>query len=105
MVEASVLIVCASPAARVDELDDWLEKMATELDSNQATLYRIGGCDGHDRDAGYVDCVWFLALSDAVATAPRIRGLVAEMRLLGLSPVVYRPGSLPRANEGLARVF
>jgi len=105
VVEDSVLIVCASPAARVDELDDWLEKMATELDCNQATLYRSGGCDGHDRDASHVDGVWFLALSDAVATVPRIRGLVAEMRLLGLRPVVYHPGPLPRANEGLARVF
>jgi hypothetical protein len=105
VVEASVLIVCASPAPRVAELDDWLEKIATELDPDHAALYRTDGCGGHDSDAGHGDGVWFLALSDAVATSPRIRGLVAEMRLLGLRPIVYRPGSLPRANEGLARVF
>jgi hypothetical protein len=104
VVEANVLIVCACPAPRVDELDDWLEKTANELDSDQATLYRAGRCTAHDRD-GEIDGVWFLALSDAVATAPRIRGLVTEMRLLGLRPLVYRPGSLPVANEGLARVF
>ena len=98
MVEAGVLIVCASPAARVDELDDWLEKAANELDSDQAILYRTSGCLTHDG-------VWLLALSEDAATAPRIRGLVAEMRLLGLGPAVYRPGSLPRANEELARVF
>ena len=105
MVEANVLIVCACPAPRVDELGDWLDKTANELDSDQATLYRAGGCEGHDRDGSDADGVWFLALSDAVATAPRIRDLVAEMRLLGLGPVIYRPGSLPRAYEGLARVF
>ena len=105
MVEAGVLIVCASPAARVDELDDWLEKAANELDSDQAILYRTSGCPTDGRDATGVDGVWILALSEDVATAPRIRGLVAEMRLLGLGPAVYRPGSLPRANEGLAQVF
>ena len=100
MVKAGVLIICSSPAPRVDELDDWVGKMASELDPAQATLYRALGQQIPGPDAGNAEAVWFLALSEAVATAPRIRGLVAEMRLLGLSPVVYRPGSLPCATEG-----
>jgi hypothetical protein len=105
VVEASVLIICANPAPRVNELDDWIAKTASELDPAQAALYRSRREQTPGPDVSEGEVVWSLALSDAIATGPRIRGLVAEMRLLGLSPVVYRPGSLPRANEGLARVF
>lgn len=105
MVEASALIVCVSPAPRVDELDEWLETTASELDPDQASLYRACADQARGLDLTNADGVWFLALSEALATAPRIRGLVAEMRMLGLSPLVYCPGSRSRANEGLARVF
>lgn len=101
----SLLIFCTSPASRVDELEEWLTKTVAGFDRDQVVLYRTRDERSAGRGPREADGAWFLTASRTAAAEARMSELVAEMRLLGLSPILFRPGSLPSVAERLAHVF
>jgi hypothetical protein len=101
VVQASLLIFCTSPASRVDELEDWLIKSVAAVDRDQVALYAARDERGPNGLAG----TWVVAASRTACMGARMSELVAEMRLLGLNPILFRPGSLPSVAERLAHVF
>jgi hypothetical protein len=101
MLPASLVISCASPIATDgQEVEDWLANAVTGLGPEVATLYRARP----DPAPPEAERVWFVTVSDeSAAASPRMATLLAEMRLLGLRPSVYRPGSLPSSDHALVR--
>jgi hypothetical protein len=114
MSPASLLIWCVnSAAANGPELEEWLVGAAARFGSEGMGLYRAPEEGPSERDVdqprqglGRADGIWLLAVYDKSALdSSRLAELLAEMRLLGLSPVVFRPGPLPMAHQGIANVF
>jgi hypothetical protein len=99
---AGLLIFCFSkPSADCRELEDWLARTMARFGPEETLLYRAVE-EGAERSDG----VWFLSLSSKTAAdSPRVGELLAEMRLLGLSPTVFHPRPLPMSSPGAASVF
>ncbi len=110
MSTASLLICCTSPQpARGQELEEWLRGAMARFGSQEAGLYRARAEQPPDREGGPTEQgerMWFLAiLGNRAASSSELAELLAEMRLLGLSPTVFHPGPLPVAPRDLASFF
>jgi hypothetical protein len=101
---SGVLISCiSSPSASVEELEGWLAGAVARLGLDEAALYRVVKASPADQEPGQPQAgwargerAWLLSISGAfTADDSSIRGLVGEMRLLGLEPTVFRAGPLP----------
>ena len=110
---ANLLISCVpAPTADGQALEDWLAGVVAGLSPEGAVLFRAQEADlgkggpAAEQGASREQQVFFLGILDqSPIDAPRLAELVAEMRLLGLNPTVFRPGPLPMAHQGLANVF
>ncbi len=108
MSSPSFLICCTSPdQARGQELERWLEneiaRFEPEIRMCRAPAEGIAGnaLPGQAREQ-----VWFLIVRSEDAIDPvQLGELLAEMRLLGLSPRVFHPGRVPHPERNLASFF
>jgi hypothetical protein len=93
----SLLIECTSPhPGRGAELEDWLQGAVARLGCERIGLYRARREDRvgpKDPRADQPGRVWFLAVvAESAIGSAALDELVAEMRLLGLSPTIFRQG-------------
>jgi hypothetical protein len=103
VVQPELLIRCAPAGGSDDaELGVWLTKRVSNLGLAGAILYRAAlrstaPGEGDERDG------WVLEVRSGSGRDLRcVDELLGEMRLLGLSPLVFRKTSPPVVNEGLA---
>jgi hypothetical protein len=96
---ASLLISCGSPAsAETHEIEGWLARTVAELGPDQGALYRASFPQPRSANPA-TGRRWLVAIFEPAAVdSARMTGVLAEMRLLGLKPAVFRPGGLPTAG-------
>jgi hypothetical protein len=101
MLPASLVISCTSPLETDgQEIEDWLASAVSGLGPEVAGLYPAQP----EPARAEPQRVWFVTVADeSTAASPRMATLLAEMRLLGLRPSLYRPGSLPTSDRALVR--
>lgn len=108
MSSPSLLICCTSPdQARGQELECWLEKEIARFEPEIGICRApAAGIAANARPGQAREQVWFLTVGSEDAVDPvQLGDLLAEMRLLGLSPRVFQPGRLPLADRNLASFF
>jgi hypothetical protein len=110
MSSPSLLICCTSPHPdRGQELEDWLEGAVARFGCEEIGLYRTlreGPIRAEDPTAGRPDGMWFLVvLGRSAVDSAALAEVVAEMRLLGLSPTIFHPGPMGIAPRDLASFF
>jgi hypothetical protein len=106
VVQPELLIRCAPSGGSGDaELGVWLTDRVSNLGFAGAILYRAALQSSAPQEAD-TPGGWVLEVRSGDANDLRcVDELLGEMRLLGLSPVVFRQSPPPAAYEGLARVF
>jgi hypothetical protein len=89
MSEAVLRIRCTAPSAGdTDALERWLREQGTTLGGDAARLHQLDTFSVHATEADLEQGGWVLELGGHEVESPAIRALVADMRLLGLAPVL-----------------
>lgn len=89
MRESVLRIRCTAPSVGdPDAVERWLREQATALSGDAVGLHQLDKFSVHATEADLEQGGWVLELGRQEIESSAIRALLADMRLLGLAPVL-----------------